>query len=212
MEQEQQFSEFFNQKLRERGLSLKQLSDMSGIALKHLENFSYGSFENLPPSPYLHGYFERLGEILGFDPEEWWARVRKEDLVPRSGSRDKMPDNPYHKTKGRVLIGLGVILLLGIAYFGIRSAKILGEPQLTIAYPPDNLTTSNNEITVQGTLRNGDSLAIHGENVPLESNGAFQKDVLLYPGPNQIDLTAKKLLGRQSAKTLTVYYNPPEAP
>ena len=61
------FPSFFNERLKERGLTLKRLSELSGISVKHLEALAAGQFDNLPPAPYLRGYLLKLGQVLGFD-------------------------------------------------------------------------------------------------------------------------------------------------
>lgn len=208
-EDEVLFTEFFNQKLKERGLNLKQLSDTTGIAIKHLENFSHGRFERLPSAPYVHGYFVKLGDILGFEPDEWWNRVKNEDAVHRSGSADRMPDNRFSRLQGRALLwGLIVVGLLGI-YVAARFTTIIGEPRLILTdadactHPP----VSSSTFTFRGTVKNGDSLTVDGASVYLSQDGSFNADVLLKPGPNTIELRAKKILGREITLTCEIYYD-----
>lgn len=208
-EDEVLFTEFFNQKLKERGLTLKQLSDTTGIAIKHLENFSHGRFERLPSAPYVHGYFVKLGDILGFEPDEWWNRIKEEDTVHRSGSADRMPDNRFNRLQGRALLwGLIVVGLLGI-YVAARFTTIIGEPRLilTDADACTHPAVSASTFTFRGTVKNGDSLTVDGASVYLSQDGSFNADVLLRPGPNTIELRAKKILGREITLTCEIYYD-----
>lgn len=213
------FTEFFNQKLKERGLNLRQLSEMSGISMKYLESFAHGRFENLPPTPYLHGYFVRLGGILGFDAEEWWKRIREEEPVPTSGVKDILPKNRYSIRRTRFLLPAGIIVILLVVYLGLRFTKILGQPSLDVTYPQeDSIRTQENHIIVAGTVKNADEVDVNAEQVPLDGQN-FQKDIPLQPGLNTIEITAKKLLGRETTVTKQVYYQAsdlemlrPEAP
>jgi cytoskeletal protein RodZ len=207
-EDEVLFTEFFNQKLKERGLTLKHLSEATGIAVKHLENFSHGRFERLPSAPYVHGYFERLGAILGFDPDEWWNRIKEEDAVHRSGSADRMPDNRYSRLGGRALLWGAVVLVLAGLYVAARFTTIIGEPRLIVAEPTSDVSAvSASTLTFRGTVKNGDSLTVDGANVPLGPDGSFSTDILLRPGPNTIELRAKKILGREIVLTREIYYD-----
>ena len=206
------FSEFFNQKLKERGLTLKQLAEMTGIAGKHLENLSFGRFEKLPPTPYLHGYLEKLGGILGFDPEEWWQHLKREDLVARSGSADKMPGNRFGKKAKRWIAISGLIAALLALYVGLRFSAILGAPKLTIDEPPAALERVYvDRVTFRGSLRGGDDLYLFNERIPLAEDGTFVKEVSLQPGPNTIEFRATKILGKEIKVTRQLFYEAPES-
>jgi cytoskeletal protein RodZ len=207
-EDEVLFTEFFNHKLKERGFTLKQLSDTTGIAIKHLENFGNGRFEHLPSAPYVHGYFVKLGDILGFDPDEWWDRIKEEDTVHRSGAADRMPDNRFNRLQGRALLwGLIIVGLVGI-YIAARFTTIIGEPRLILTEPTADISSvSASTLVFRGTIKNGDSLTIDGASVYLSQDGSFSADVLLRPGANTIELKAKKILGREITLTREVYYD-----
>ena len=43
------FEQFLNERLKERGMTLKRLSELSGISQKHLEYLARGEFDHLPP-------------------------------------------------------------------------------------------------------------------------------------------------------------------
>lgn len=207
-EDEVLFTEFFNQKLKERGLTLKNLSDATGIAVKHLESFSHGRFERLPSAPYVHGYFAKLAPILGFEPDEWWDRIKEEDTVHRSGSADRMPDNRYGRLKGRALIWGLAVLVLGGLYVAARFTTIIGEPRLILNEPAAGLPpVSSSVITFRGMVKNGDTLTLDGASVALGPDGSFSAEVTLRPGPNTIELRAKKVLGREITLTREIYYD-----
>lgn len=163
-------------------MNLKQLSELSGITLKHLEHFSHGRFELLPPTPYLHGYFQRLGSILGFDPTDWWNKVRGE--VKTSGKGDTMVKNRYaHRRKGIWFVALIVILIAG--FFGLRASKILGEPQIELNLPLASLSrVTEDHVIFEGKMTNADEIVINDEQIPHEDDGSFRKDVPLQPGMN----------------------------
>jgi hypothetical protein len=207
-EDEVLFTEFFNQRLKERGLTLKHLSDTTGIAIKHLESFGHGRFEHLPSAPYLRGYFMKLGPIMGFEPDEWWNRIKSEDSVHKSGARDRMPANRFSRIRGRALIWGGAAIVLILLYIGARFTTILGEPQLMLTAPAAAITSvAASDLAFQGMVRNGNTLAINGANVPLGQDGSFNTDVTLQPGPNTIELQAKKTLGRTVTLTRQIYYD-----
>lgn len=186
-------------------MNLKQLSELSGITLKHLEHFSHGRFEMLPPTPYLHGYFQRLGAILGFDPTDWWNRVRGE--VQTSGKGDVMVKNRYAiRRRGIWFVVLIVLILAG--FFGLRASQILGKPQIELTAPPASLArVSEDHVIFAGKITNADEIVINDEQIPHEDDGTFRKDVPLQPGMNNVEVRARKVLGRETKITRQIYYD-----
>lgn len=211
------FKTFFNEKVRARGLTLKKLSDLSGIALIHLESLSYGHYEKLPAAPYLRGYIRTLGKILDFDPEYWRAHFDAMDIVRSSGARDQLPHNRYAPrpvTKYGWAIAVGVILL---AYGIFRSSAILGTPGLKVNYPgTEVVSVETNPIFVTGEADGGIVLTVNGERVAVNPDGTWSKEFTLSPGLNSIEVQAKKFLGREITQSRQVVYEaartPTEAP
>lgn len=205
----QNFETLLNEKLRERGLTLKRLSELSNISVHHLENLSRGKFEELPPAPYVRGYLIKIGSILDFDPEIWWERLRTGNLVKSSGKHDELPRNRFAQRSRPRLIWAGAAIFVVLIYFGIRFSKIFGEPILTVTYPDQYMTlTENSEIEIRGELKNGDGVSVYGEAVPIAEDGSWTHTITLEKGPNFIEIVAKKFLGRERKITLKILYEP----
>jgi cytoskeletal protein RodZ len=206
------FEEFFAERLKQKGMSVKKLSDLTGISPQHLTEIVRGNFAALPSAPYVRGYLIRLGEALDFDGEAWWQKVKTESRLKSSGPVDMLPKNRFLRKAPTKLITLGVIALIVVIYFAVQLPKILGKPSLAITNPPASpFTATANLFTLQGTARNADTLSVNGENVPLAPDGSWQKDVLLSNGPNEITVTAQKFLGRSTQVTEEIIYEAPTA-
>lgn len=205
------FQDFFNSKIRERGLTLKKLSELSGITLKYLEYLSAGNLEALPSAPYFRGYLEKLGKILDFDPNEWWQNIKEGEVVKTSGTEDRLPTNRFALSSPGKFILPAIILILVVFYFGARFSKIFGEPQVTLFYPTEDLTnTAFGEFVVRGELKYGDKLVINGEAINVNDDGSWEKNILLEPGLNTVEIRAKKFLGRETRIIKQVLYQPVE--
>lgn len=206
------FQLFLAAKLKEKGLNLKKLSELTGIALKHLENINSGNWNDLPAAPYIRGYLVKISEILDFDPDKWWDIMRSEEISV-SGSSDALPKNRFTpKTRSKKIWIFGVVLILILAYFGLRFSQIFGRPEIIVNYPPeDTVTTSSEEIIITGTLKNGDKLFINSESVLIEPNGTWQKSFTLGTNnPNVFEISAKKFLGRETKITRQIIFEPGE--
>lgn len=205
------FERLFADKLKERGYSLKRISELSGVAVKHLENLVAGRFHDLPPAPYLRGYLVTLGRVLDFDGEAWWESLRTQGLLTESGRDDELPKNRFAREplKKKILIfGALAILLL---YLGVRLPKILGEPMLLVSAPDQELIRVKvNRFTVRGTARDADRLTINGEAIAVDARGAWEKEISLNEGLNTVPIVAKKFLGREKTVVRQIFYEPPE--
>ena len=211
------FEEFLAARLRDKGISLKRLSETTGIAPVHLENLLHGNFEHMPSTPYFHGYLVRIGKVLDFDGEEWWGKIKKESSVKNSGPADELPRNRFIKKEwSKSTWAIGIISLLVIIYVAVAFPRIFGKPKLTVAYPPQNpFTTTSTTVTITGTVNNADALYLSGgngsssEEIVIAPDGSWRKTVLISETePNTFEISAKKFLGGETTVTEQIIYAP----
>lgn len=210
------FQEFLAARLREKSLSLKRVSEASGIAPAHLENLLRGNFKDMPSAPYFRGYLLRLGKVLDFDGEEWWTRIKRSGAPKNSGPSDSLPQNRFTKVGAPKGLWIASILaVIVILYLVIELPRILGKPTLTVTIPQGNpYTTSSSTFTLAGIVREADALylsngsASSSEAIMIAPDGSWAKSVLLQTGPNVFQLTARKFLGRETTITENIIYEP----
>ncbi|HUC02180.1 MAG TPA: helix-turn-helix domain-containing protein [Candidatus Paceibacterota bacterium] len=208
------FEQFFAEKIKERGVTLKKLSEMTGIAPTHIENLLRGDFENMPSAPYFHGYLLHLGDVLGFDGEEWWLKLKAEGVIKNSGELDTLPRNRFIKQsppKYLWWIGAGVIVLI---YLAFQAPRIFGTPTIAVTFPDANpYVTGSSTVTLTGSVSGANSLYLVGANGEQEQiivapDGTWEKSVLLGVGPNPFEISAKKFLGGTANVTEQIFYQP----
>jgi cytoskeletal protein RodZ len=208
------FEQFFAEKIKERGVSLKKLAEMTGIAPAHIESLLRGDYESMPSAPYFHGYLTHLGAVLDFDGEEWWLKLKKEGVIKNSGELDTMPRNRFIKQsppKYLWWIGAGIIVLI---YLAFQAPHIFGKPKLVVSVPNANpYVTTSSTITLSGTVTGADSLSLVGadgeqEPIIVSADSSWQKSVLLGVGPNPFQISAKKFLGGETSVTEQIFYQP----
>ena len=204
------FEQFFSERIKERGITLRKLADATGIAPMHIESLLRGDFDALPSAPYLRGYLLRLGDELGFDGEEWWKRLRREGIIKNySGSADTLPRNRFiRETPPKYLWLIAAAALIAI-YFAFQAPRILGTPVITVTFPTANpYSTTSSTITITGTVSNADTLYLNNtQEIPVAPDGSWQETVLLGAGENPFKISAKKFLGGESAVTENILYN-----
>lgn len=207
------FALLMNDKLKERGLTLKRLSEISGISLKHLENLGGGNISELPAAPYLRGYLQKLSRILDFDAEEWWQYFQKMQLVKRSGSADRLPENRFAPSLTSKYIWLPVILILILGYFAFRYWVIFGSPRIIVSSPSAALmSVRENPFTISGRAEGQSQVFVNQEPVRVGADGYWEKTVLLEPGLNTVEIRAAKFLGRETKIIRQIVYEPPIPP
>jgi transcriptional regulator with XRE-family HTH domain len=199
---------FLRDRMKERGVSLKKLSDVTGISIGHIENMLRGDFARIPPTPYFRGYLIRIGEVLDFDGEAWWARIKKGDEVRESGPTDALPKNRFaFESPARVItISVAVLALLIVTSFTLP--HIFGKPVIVVTSPRDYSYAASDSVVIQGTVTNADSLYVDGDEATIASDGSWQKNVLLQGGVNPFDISAKKFLGGTTNVMEHIMYNP----
>lgn len=208
------FEQFFAEKIKERGVSLKKLSEMTGIAPTHIENLLRGDFENMPSAPYFHGYMLHLGDVLGFDGEEWWLKLKTDGVIKNSGELDTLPRNRFIKQAPPKYLWWTLAGVVVLIYLAFQAPRIFGTPTITVTFPDANpYVTGSSTVTLTGSVSGANSLYLVGANGEQEQiivapDGTWQKSVLLGVGPNPFEISAKKFLGGTANVTEQIFYQP----
>lgn len=209
------FSVFFAEKLRDKNFTLDKLAEISGISARNLESLLKGDYKSLPAAPYLHGYFIKIGEVLDFDGEDIFKKWKGEaqEEVKSSGPQDKLPKNRFSRRPIAKYFWLGLFGSLIIAYLVLQLPRLLGLPEIVINNPREpRIMYGEDKIVIRGTVLNANELYVNGERVEIQE-GAWQKEVVLFGGLNNIEVTARKFLGGETkAAREIIYEKPPELP
>lgn len=210
---DQSFQQFLNERLRERGFTLKRLSELSGVNVKYLEQLANGSFEELPAAPYLRGYIVKISEVLEFDPEAWWKLIKQEGNLKTSGDEDQLPKNRFARERTTKPFWIAILIVLVVLFFGVRAPRILGRPTLTISnLTEETLTASSDRFTIEGTIMGGNKVTVNNESVEIRPNGSWSKSIILEPGINLIEVKGKKFLGNEVTAIRRIVYEAPPTP
>ena len=82
---------FLRDRMKEKGISLKKLSDATGISINHIENMLRGDFESVPATPYFRGYLIRLGQELDFTARPGGKRSSRKKRSESRGRTTRCP-------------------------------------------------------------------------------------------------------------------------
>lgn len=197
--------------IAERGLSVKRLSEQTGIAERHLESLVKGAYDKLPAAPYVRGYLGKIAPLLGIESQELW-RLYCAELEPKSsGPQDRLPSNRYviRQTVSRRAVVIAVVAVLLALYLGTNLGRLMGEPLLRITNPVAETTViATSTILLTGQVNPRDEFLIDGEEAHADPSGNFKQSYTLQPGLNTVTFTARRLLGKEVTHTRQIIYQP----
>ena len=204
-----EFANFLNERMRERGLNMRRLSEVSGVSVKHLETIFSGDENRMPSYPYLKGYLLKLGEALDFNSDEAWEHMKKFSESKSAGKTDELPKNRFSQKTSSKYFVIGAVIFLLFVYGIFRFYNISGTPVVVVLYPQENMAVvAENSVSLAGRVSISDELKINGELVQSQTNGDWEKVVMLQPGINTLEIPAIKFLGRETKVIRQVNYQP----
>ena len=204
------FQEFFNDILAVRGLTIEKLAELTEVPKHYLDALSSGNFSKLPAVPYTRGFLSKIAEVLAIDGDELW-RTYKDEIILNINTSDKLPFNRFAIRRfGKIKIIIGIILISAIIYLVWQSDNLLGIPKIEIANPAeDNLVLSIPLIKLAGKISNPkDKLTVNNEQIFINSDGSFEKEIFLRPGVNDIEFKIKRFLGKETKIVRKVVFQP----
>ncbi len=206
MEELNDITETLEELMSSSGLSNDKLAELTDIPKRFINSLTSGQFDKLPARPYIRGYLFKIAQVLKVDPYALWQNYMRSADVYSSGMQDKLPSNrfAFKKIRAKRIVAIfTIILVLGFA--GLRLNDILGKPTLNVSVPE---TTSNEIITINGSVDPGDQLTLNGEVIYPDQNGDFKKDVQLESGINTLSFRVKHYLGKETILIKRVLYQP----
>lgn len=200
------------EQMKAKNLSVEKLAQITGISDRYIHLLLESAVEKLPPAPYIRGYLFRIADALELNGDMLWKELsRQREDVRRSGTNDTLPTNHFqgkgHKKK---VILIALIVLVAII-FAVLRASYQENPNLRFEnLKEDGITTVREDaITLRGNIDPDFTLRIEGEQIFLDDEGGFTKEIILDEGMNIVVIRAKRLLGKEHAITKQIFYEKP---
>ena len=102
-----------------------------------------------------------------------------------------------------------VAIIVFYAYY--QSRAVIEGPRINITAPENAITSTTSLLTITGTAIHAKELTLDGRPIFIDLEGRFFEQLLLSPGYNIIELTAKDAQGREIKKRLEVVYTQPQS-
>ncbi len=197
--------------LRAKGMSANKLAEITEITPRYIRALIDNDPENLPPAPYVRGYLERIAQALDTDAQTLWRQYQHDERLDRSGEKDLLPSNRFaHPRVNKKAIALTIVVLVALVYFVPQIANFFGRPGITITDPATNdQIVPTSDFFITGKVDDPkDKVLINSEEVIVNPDGTFSKEVLLQNGSNTYTIVAHRFLGRDTTVVRTIILAP----
>ncbi len=212
--QSETLSEYLNSIRSNLKLSPVEVSGKTGISLKFLTAMEKGDFKILPADVYVFGFLKQLANLYAVDPLELIEQYKKERGIQKQlVSSPSLLNRGWRKKFFRRLIITPKILSLavGLAFVALSIGYIAWQvwsinktPNLQIFEPADNAVIKNSFVQIRGKTDPGISVSVNGQSIFVDSQGGFQAQLGLSPGPETFTISAKNSFNKSVSQTLNI--------
>jgi cytoskeletal protein RodZ len=204
----------FAEERRRQGYSLEQVAKSTKIREEFLAAIERGDYKKLPSSAYAYGFVRNYAKFLGLPVEKSLAIFRREfdekknfEVLPKGLTKDDDFAIPKIRIgRGAVLGGLVLFVIVGFLLFQYRGALL--DPGLEIEKPEENETVNSLTIEVQGNTDPSATLTVENEQVPVDGDGNFRKEITVFPGESAISFTSENRFGRKTKVERNIIVKP----
>lgn len=198
---------------QERGLSLQELCENTGIPKKYLEILESGNYQKLPGDIYAKVWIKKYAAALDLDPKDFLADYKLEKRINENiRSANKIFSQRSEKRRWQFLLTpralkIAVIVFLALAFFsylGWEVKNIISPPQIEILAPANYHRTTDSSVEIVGRTEPEVRLLINGEQVLLDDDGDFHQTINLVVGLNKLEISAKKKHSKTSSLELSI--------
>lgn len=200
-------SEYLCQVRNKLNLDIKTVSLLTQIKESYIENLEAGNYTNLPADVYIKGFLKSLGTVYGIKEEVLIQQYEKEQgLEPKLDSQSPVSwFSKVHLTpKTMILSATVLITLMTLGYVGLQIRSVLAPPLLALNTPADNMNVKGESLVVSGWAEVGSEVTINNQAILTDKNGSFNENLVLSPGINVIEVSAKNKFGKVSKITRKV--------
>lgn len=181
-------------------LDINTVSVLGQIKPLYLEMLEQGDYSKLPAEVYIRGFLKSLSQLYRIKEQILIDQYEKErGLEPVMINLKNRHEKLFALTpKTLIIAGSLLVGLAGLVYVGNEIRSVLAPPFLTVTEPEGDITLSDNSLVIEGRAEIGADVAINNQAVLSDSNGQFTENLLLSPGLNVIEVSAKNKFGKVS--------------
>lgn len=207
---EETLAEQLRRRRQASGLKLEEASKRLKIKVAYLDALEKGRYDLLPSGVYGRNFLREYAGFLGLDSRQLLTQFSREVRV-KSTSKGELFDRQV--VSKRYLLALpqllrnaiiGVLIVACLIYLSFLLKRIFEPPFLVINFPPDNFTTSDIRLVINGQSEAETEITINGQGVLADNQGKFEREIYLQSGINRITVVSEKKYSRPATVTKQV--------
>jgi len=206
--------EQFAEERKNKGLSVSEVAKETKIKEEFLKAIEKGDFKSLPSSAYASGFVRNYAKFLGLPPEKSLAIYRREydekknvEVLPKGFANPREYVSPRFRLGRTALLLAGLfIIVAGFLVFQYRAAVF--NPELKIESPGQNQEINSLKVSVKGKTDPAATIIVDDREVPVNSDGSFEKEITVFPGETIITIISENKFGRISTEERKILVRP----
>ena len=180
----------------EDGLSIEELAKKASVQAKYIAAIEAGRYDQTPGPTYVRGFLRSLADVLNLSTDMVIARFDNEPFPAVASEQPRTTPRRYLSYRTVRLLGLGVVLLAALVYFGVQITRIVAPPPLEVSAPSSDVVVAEAQIMLAGVTEPEVDVEVNGRTIQVDSQGKFQETLDLQPGVNTLTVTARKKRSR----------------
>ncbi len=204
----------FQEERKKQNLTLEEVARATKIREEFLSAIERGDYKKLPGASYAYGFVRNYAKFLGLPIEKSLAIFRREfderksiEVLPKGLINAGEFSIPKFKIgRSAFLIGIIFIIIASFLFFQYRSAFF--NPSLKVDNPSENQTVNSLTVEVRGETDPNATLSINNEQVSINSDGNFKKEITVFPGDTSINFQVENRFGRVTTKKVKILVKP----
>jgi cytoskeletal protein RodZ len=201
------------------GLSVEQMSVKTRLSKAYILALESCDFEKLPKGDvYQKNFIKRYLDVLNIPCTSYIQQFLIEESYDRQPAQPTSQRVHPHKSQSTIrlralpdlmkYVSVGLLFLGIFGYLGWQVNRILEPPMLVLASPDDGHITSDEHVTIRGTVDPETHITINGKAVSIAQEGQFEQNLDLVEGLNTIVVSATKKHGKSTTQTRYVTQRP----
>jgi len=179
-------------------VSLENIHRKTKIPLKYLRSLEEGNISMLPDVLYIKNIIKKYLAFFNIEAKPYLARLDVEKQEKKYPERI-ISRRPLIVIPRLIKTALAIILVLGfIGFLGYKINKIFLPPVITVYSPADGEISAAEIISVRGKTESGTDIFINGEQVILDKNNEFTKEINLQKGLNTIKISGVRRYSKEN--------------
>lgn len=188
--------EILKDQRQKKQLTLEEISRKTKIQEKYLVSLEKNDFKHLPTGTFVKGFIQNYAQAIGVNPQTALAIFRRDFIEDRQGRiipksllapiEKKVVVSPKMLSNGLIAIGTLVVTSL----FARQIILFYQGPEINLEKPQENQQVTS-PLEISGTAKNTAELFINNQQVVLDEQGQFNREIQLSPGDHTITISAK---------------------